>query len=74
VDEYIEYYESGAIRVTGQYDRGLKTGLWTTFFEDPNVKQIEEFYVKNRISGPGGRKTYNIIGILISSEDFPVYS
>lgn len=74
VEEYIEYYEGGAVFITGTYERGLKSGLWTTFFEDPNVKRVEEFYVKNRLSGPGGRKTFNILGILLTTEDFPVYS
>lgn len=70
---YIEYYESGAVKFTGTYIRDLKNGLWTEFYETPNVKRIESNYVSNRLSGIGAVKTYTVTGILLESVDYPVY-
>lgn len=75
VGPYLENYESGVVRVSGGvYVRGLKNGLWTTFYETPNAKHIEENYVKDRLSGIGARKVYSKTGVLIESVDYPVYT
>lgn len=74
VDSYVEYYPSGAVKFTGPFLRDLKEGLWTEYYESPNVKHFERFYVKNRLSGPGAVKVYSTTGILLESIDYPVYS
>lgn len=49
---YSAWYESGRRRLTGSYDAGKKTGLWTTWYDiDPPQKLSEGEFVSGEMHG-----------------------
>ena len=48
---YKEFAKNGTITCQGEYDKGLKTGLWSYFFEN-GERDYEENYENGQLNGP----------------------
>lgn len=50
VKPFEEFYTNGTLKTKGQYRKGMKTGLWTVYF-DSGLKWTEEHYVSDKRNG-----------------------
>lgn len=42
-EKHLEYYESGALKVKGQYKDSLKHGIWKTYYESGKRSSKEKY-------------------------------
>lgn len=63
---HLEYYLSGTLNLTGQYENGHRNGVWTWYFENGKIKRI----VVYEIAEPIKEMEYDNDGRLIEEYDF----
>jgi len=65
--DYIEYYENGVVYLEGEYENGLKNGVWKQYYPNRSVNSIK--YYKN--GEPFGKWTfYNENGDIVKFENY----
>lgn len=37
---HLEYYQNGTLKLTGQYEKGYRSGVWTWYFENGKMNRI----------------------------------
>ena len=46
--KYEAFYTNGAVRTTGEYYQGEKSGVWTEFDIDGNILSQERYYSEDK--------------------------
>lgn len=63
---YIEYYKSGKLSCTGQFEHGVKSGTWIWFYEDSKIQRVVSYIESEPIT----IHEYDNNGVEINFYDF----
>ena len=63
---HLEYFSNGTLKITGQYELGHRSGVWTWYFENGNINRI----VIYKIADPIREIEYDVEGNVIEDYDF----
>ena len=65
--DYVEYHENGVIYLEGEYDNGVRNGVWKQYYVNRSINSIK--YYKN--GNPYGKWTfYNKSGEVVKIENY----
>ncbi len=63
---YIEYYQGGKLKLSGQFINGHRQGVWTWYFENGNINRLFVY----EIAEPIKEIVYDMNGKIIEEYDF----
>jgi hypothetical protein len=63
---YLEYYQSGKLKLSGQFINGHRQGVWTWYFENGNINRLFVY----EIAEPIKEIEYDMNGKIIDEYDF----